>query len=226
MKSKLYDEEGIRIPQTFTPSPLLSIFGYSVHGADYKKTTISIDDPLFLKGNGNYCNGEIYSINLNDAYASEIMKEDANRVALPWQNPDIYLKAGIVCTSAGIIALIAMGLIMFFLAGQINILMVLFSVIALLVSFIFVILYLVAMFFYRIQMRSTARDICNYYVNLSRKKGKEKEVKSTEDDEENLLLSQSKYYSACPNCGAVRFGNYEKCKMCGSSLHLPDEEIA
>ncbi len=226
MREKIYDEEGCRIPQTVTPSLILSIFGYSSHGADYKKTSINIDDPLFIKGNCNYISGEVYSINVNDGYASKIMKEDANRVALPWQNPDIYLKAGIGCASAGIISFLASYAVFMFMPSFFNFSFLPIGAIAFLLAFIFTVLYNVAIFFYRIQMRQTARDICNYYINLSRKEGKGKEVKDNEDDEENILLSQSKFYSTCPNCGAVRFGNYEKCRMCGTSLHLPDEEIA
>lgn len=228
MKEKLYDEDGCRIPQTLTPSLLIRIFGYSVHGADYKKTSVDIDDPLFVSSNNNYCKGDIYSINTTDYYSSTLMKEDANRIALPWQNPDIYYKAAIGCASISLLLFVSLGgrgrgrgrgFSYSFMFG-----IIVLSVVAFLLSIVFVILYSVAMFFYRIQMRETAQDICYYYMVQKRKKDQEKDAGNIEEDSDQLLLSQNKYYSACPNCGAVRFGNYECCKMCGTSLFLPVRE--
>ncbi|MBQ0012290.1 MAG: hypothetical protein KBT07_06230 [Clostridiales bacterium] len=207
-------------------SRMIRIFGHSKLCMDKGKMSINTADEKCIICNGNYIDGERYIINTGDPYAQMIVGNRVRQMPVLFQNPDVYLKLfelGILIAVPGLI-----------LCGTYNdysrvgrllpgngklrvglglILLIIGAVLFLAGISIF---FLISKYYSR-QMRECASEICAHYYELHQQKLLEKDLDKDEDkeDEED---TQFEFYASCPECGAVRFGNYDTCRKCGHSL--------
>ena len=206
-------------------SRLIRIFGHSKLWMDKGKMSVNQADETCTICNGNYIDSDRYIINTNDPYARLVLADRVRHMPLLCQNPDIYLKLfelGIVLALPGAILCstyndysvvgrllpgngefrVGVGLIilaiaaLFFLSG--------------------IIAFALVGKYYSAQMRDCASQICAHYFELHKQKLLEQELSQELEDEKEE--ESYEYYASCPECGAVRFGNYETCKVCGHPL--------
>lgn len=199
---------------------VIKTFGYSKHGADYKKTSIDINDPMLFKCNYNYRNGDVYLINMKDPYAKSIVADAVNDLPLMYQNPDAYLSLGYsILIIATVVTLFISGLYAYGieeynidtqLTDSIRACFYVIMPIAVLLFIVGIILFNITIGKYYIAMRRCASEICEHYYLVSKE--------SAEKAEFDSIISSRFYLDTCPNCGFDPDGNVDHCPNCGSQM--------
>ena len=195
---------------------IIRYFGYSKFCASNKKTSIPVNDPMYTKCNYNYSCGDVYVINMQDMYALSVVQDAVNDLPVYYQNPDIYFPVpivGFIILCIALEGLMDPRMYMNSMARAVAVVMTVLSGIMIIVG---PILFSISSNKCTKVMKRCAMDICEHYYAL------DKLVK--EENEYESVINQRRYYSACPNCGAVRMGNYDHCKMCGSQLWMENDE--